>query len=76
MEVKHMQHSAPRRPRNVANPANTVYEDSCLHELGGAIYVVERVFTGHRTAKQAVVEEIVASAGMIHSFDRPDRPVV
>ncbi len=71
-----MQHSAARRPRNVANPANTVYEDSCLHELGGAIYVVERVFTGHRTAKQAVVEEIVTSAGMIHSFDRPDRPVV
>ena len=71
-----MQHSAARRPRNVANPANTLYEDSCLHELGGAIYVVERVLTGHRTAKQAVVEEIVASAGMIHSFDRPDRPVV
>lgn len=71
-----MQHSAARRPRNVANPANTLYEDSCLHELGGAIYVVERVFTGHRTAKQAVVEEIVTSAGSIHSFDRPDRPVV
>ena len=71
-----MQHSAARRQRNAANPANTVYEDSCLHELGGAIYVVERVFTGHRTAKQAVVEEIVASAGMIHNFDRPDRPVV
>lgn len=71
-----MQHSAARRPRNVANPANTVYEDSCLHEFGGAIYVVERVFTGHRTAKQAVVEEIVTSAGSIHSFDCPDRPVV
>lgn len=71
-----MQHSAARRPRNVANPANTVYEDGCLHELGGVVYVVERVFTGHRTAKQAVVEEIVTSAGMIHSFDRPDRPVV
>ena len=53
-----MQHSAARRPRNVANPANTVYEDSCLHEFGGAIYVVERVFTGHRTAKQAVVEAV------------------
>ena len=71
-----MQHSAARRQRNAANPANTVYEDSCLHELGGAVYIVERVFTGHRTAKQAVVEEIVASAGMIHSFDRPDGPVV
>ena len=71
-----MQHSAARRQRNAANPANTVYEDSCLHELGGVVYVVERVFTGRRTAKQAVVEEIVASAGMIHSFDRPDRPVV
>ena len=71
-----MQHSAARRQRNAANPANTVYEDSCLHELGGVVYVVERVFTGNRTAKQAVVEEIVASAGSIHSFDCPDRPVV
>ncbi len=71
-----MQHSAERRRGNTANHANTVYEDSCLHELGGVVYVVERVFTGNRTAKQAVVEEIVTSAGSIHSFDRPDRPVV
>ena len=73
MEVNSMQQTSKAK---AGGSVPAAYESRCLHELGGAVYVVERVFTGRRTLRQAVVEEIITAAGAAGSFDRPAGPVV
>ena len=50
--------------------------DKNEQQIGAAIYVVERVFTGTKTIQEVVTEEIVFTGKQTGSFDRQDSRMV
>lgn len=44
-------------------------EKSNAQQIGNAVYVVERVFCGEKTAQQIVTEEIISTAKSNPTFD-------
>lgn len=59
-----------------ALPGKAVSGSVCVHSIGNIEYMVERVFSGHRTLKQVVVEEIVSGANSFPTFDHSARPML
>ena len=43
-------------------------DDSC-YKIGSATYVVERIYTGNKTVRQVLVEEIISAAKQDSYFD-------
>lgn len=50
--------------------------DKNEQQIGAAIYVVERVFTGTKTIQEVVTEEIIFTGKQAASFDQQDSRMV
>lgn len=50
--------------------------DKNEQQIGAAIYVVERVFTGTKTIQEVVTEEIIFTGKQSANFDRQDNRMV
>lgn len=50
--------------------------DKNEQQIGAAIYVVERVFTGTKTIQEVVTEEIIFTGKQAASFDQQDNRMV
>lgn len=50
--------------------------DKNEQQIGAAIYVVERVFTGTKTIQEVVTEEIIFTGKQTANFDRQDSRMV
>ena len=50
--------------------------DKNEQQIGAAIYVVERVFTGTKTIQEVVREEIIFTGKQSSSFDQQDSRMV
>ena len=50
--------------------------DKNEQQIGTAIYVVERVFTGTKTIQEVVTEEIIFTGKQAVSFDQQDSRMV
>lgn len=59
-----------------ALPEKTFSEQVYVHSIGNVEYTVERVFSGHRTLKQVVVDEIVSCAKSVPTFDHSARTMI
>lgn len=59
-----------------ALPEKAFSEQVYVHSIGNVEYTVERVFSGHRTLKQVVVDEIVSCAKSVPTFDHSARAMI
>ena len=64
------------KQENNALPAKAVSGSVCVHSIGNVEYTVEQVFSGHRTLKQVVVDEIVSCAKSVPTFDHSARDMI